>query len=190
MSKYNMYIEDVSVEAVFNRLGGVEGARQFLCGNVVITPVRHTIDLGKQPRLPFDRAEAAKHEGEGIVEIEQRSDYNLYLGDKKVELFLSERQKGDKTIIGHELRKELASEPMLNAKVLDYLLANTHLIPKEWKVDKFGPRYIFFWGTICHYCLDLVYVRYLYFRRGEWTWRCAWLGDIWGVSFPVARLAS
>lgn len=30
MSKYNVYIEDVSVEAVFNKLGGVEGARRFL----------------------------------------------------------------------------------------------------------------------------------------------------------------
>lgn len=30
MSKYNVYVEDVSVEAVFNKLGGVEGARRFL----------------------------------------------------------------------------------------------------------------------------------------------------------------
>lgn len=30
MAKYNLYVEDVSVEAVFNKLGGVEGAKRFL----------------------------------------------------------------------------------------------------------------------------------------------------------------
>ena len=30
---------------------------------------KHTIDLAKTPRLPFDNAEGVKHEGEGIVEI-------------------------------------------------------------------------------------------------------------------------
>ncbi len=28
--KYNVYLEDVSVEAVFNKLGGVGGAKRFL----------------------------------------------------------------------------------------------------------------------------------------------------------------
>lgn len=36
MSKYNVYVEDVSLEAVFNKLGGVEGARRFLSGVVEI----------------------------------------------------------------------------------------------------------------------------------------------------------
>ncbi|MDP3901700.1 MAG: hypothetical protein Q8Q37_01845 [bacterium] len=36
MSKYNLYIEDVSVEAVFNKLGGVDGAKQLLSGELVI----------------------------------------------------------------------------------------------------------------------------------------------------------
>lgn len=38
MSKYNVYVEDVSVEAVFNRLGGVEGARAFLRGELKLAP--------------------------------------------------------------------------------------------------------------------------------------------------------
>lgn len=37
MSKYNVYVEDVSVEAVFNKLGGVEGARRFLAGELILT---------------------------------------------------------------------------------------------------------------------------------------------------------
>ena len=123
MSKYNVYVEDVSVEAVFNRLGGVEGARQLLRGNVEITVVKHTVDLGAAPRLPFDTAEVVKHEGEGVVEIELRSDDNLYIDGKKVVLYLSEGQKGDKRIVGHELRQELESgeQVLLNSNVLDYL---------------------------------------------------------------------
>ena len=39
MSKYNMYIEDVSVEAAFNKLGGIEGARAFLRNDQKFTPV-------------------------------------------------------------------------------------------------------------------------------------------------------
>lgn len=37
MSKYNIYVEDVSVEAVFNRLGGVEGARRLLRGELMVS---------------------------------------------------------------------------------------------------------------------------------------------------------
>lgn len=34
MSKYNVYVGDVSVEAIFNILGGIEGAKRLLCGEV------------------------------------------------------------------------------------------------------------------------------------------------------------
>jgi hypothetical protein len=34
--KYNVYIEDVSVEAVFNKLGGVGGAKRFLADELLL----------------------------------------------------------------------------------------------------------------------------------------------------------
>src|SRR3989338_1602851 len=34
--KYNVYLEDVSVEAVFNKLGGVSGAKRFLADELVL----------------------------------------------------------------------------------------------------------------------------------------------------------
>ena len=37
MGKYSLYIDDVSVEAVFNKLGGVEGAKRFLRGELVVS---------------------------------------------------------------------------------------------------------------------------------------------------------
>ncbi len=36
MSKYKITVEGVSVEALFNRIGGVEGARRFLRGELVL----------------------------------------------------------------------------------------------------------------------------------------------------------
>ncbi len=39
--KYNLYVEDVSVEAVFDKLGGVDGARRFLRNEpIVFEPAR------------------------------------------------------------------------------------------------------------------------------------------------------
>ncbi len=40
MSKYNLKIGDVSVEAVFNKLGGVTGARRFLSGELELVEVK------------------------------------------------------------------------------------------------------------------------------------------------------
>jgi hypothetical protein len=36
MAKYNFYIEDVSVEAVFNKLGGVSGAKLLLADKLIV----------------------------------------------------------------------------------------------------------------------------------------------------------
>ena len=70
----------------------------------VVIEQKHTIDLAKPPQLPFKGAEVVKHEGKGVVKLELRSDDNLYIDGKKVVLHLSERQMGDKAVVGHELR--------------------------------------------------------------------------------------
>jgi len=76
-----------TIEAIVNKLGGMEGVEAFLSGNVKITVVKHTIDLGKAPQLPFDNAEVVKHEseinGKKVVEIELRSDDQLYIDGRK-----------------------------------------------------------------------------------------------------------
>ena len=82
---------------------------------------------------------------------------------KQVEFFLASGQKDGKVIEGNKLRKELAEKSVMNANVLDYLLAHPELIPDGWKTDGNGnTRYIFFWGTVyrdrggdlCVRCLD------------------------------------
>lgn len=39
MAKYNLYVEDVSIEAILNKLGGVEGARRFLRDELTLSEV-------------------------------------------------------------------------------------------------------------------------------------------------------
>lgn len=166
----------------------------FLRGNVTITVIKHTIDLAKPPQLPFDNAEVVKHEGKGIVEIELRSDDNLYIDGKKVVLHLSERQTGDKRVVGHELRKELedGKQVLLNSNVLDYLYDHPELFPEHWKKDGNGEtRYIFFWGSIFRGPSggDLC-VRCLCWGDGRLDRSCSGLGSGWDRQDPSASLAS
>ncbi|MFA6604182.1 MAG: hypothetical protein WCT10_05120 [Patescibacteria group bacterium] len=109
----------------------------------------------------------------------------------KVAFHLDDAQKKD-AIVGNDLKKKLTTGIMVyGAQVLDYLLANTNLIPESWKTDEQGrTRYIYFWGTIyrdsrgrpCVRCLDL-YV-------GRWGWDCCWLCGDFGGQRPAAVFAS
>jgi hypothetical protein len=94
----------------------------------------------------------------------------------RVELYVDDTQKNG-NVDGFMLRKSLRGKPILNANVLDFLLANPRLIPEDWKKDELGkPRRIFFFGTI--YCRpnDDLYVRYLCFDGEKWGWGVHWLG--------------
>jgi len=187
-----------TIEAIVNKLGGMEGVEAFLSGNVKITVVKHTIDLGKAPQLPFDNAEVVKHEseinGKKVVEIELRSDDQLYIDGKKVVLHLSERQMGDKRIVGHELREELESgeQVLLNSNVLDYLYDHPELFPEHWKKDENDEtRYIFFWGSIFRLpSFGNLFVRGLYWSDGGLDRRYGWLGFDWYRRRPSASVAS
>lgn len=100
----------------------------------------------------------------------------------KVRLHLDPGQQNGKCE-GNKLRKALKSQPVLNACVLDWLLAHPELIPEEWK-----DEYIYFWGTI--YRNGDLCVRYLYWDGGAWGWTFGWLGcDCYGND-PAAVSAS
>jgi hypothetical protein len=105
----------------------------------------------------------------------------------KVKLYLSKKQKGEKCIVGNDLRKELASQPVLNANLLDYLLKpeNQHLIPEDWK-----GKYIFFWGTIYRHSSDDLCVRCLDWDGDRWYWGFDWLVVSFDSSGPALVLAS
>ena len=158
-------------------------------GTHEIRALEHALDLTTTPALPFSRAEIIEHNGTGVVRLERRGD-NLYLDGKKVELHLSPKQKKGR-IGGHDLRTYLEGRPVLNAAVLDYLLAHPELIPESWKRDEAdNTRYIFFWGTIYRGADGNLYVRFLCWSGGRWVSDCSWLVSDWRANCLSAVLAS
>lgn len=147
----------------------------FLKGLAKIEIVRHIIDLDANPFLPKDWKGVAEHRKGGQFEW----------SPEKVLLYLSENQQNGKYIVGNELRKELANKPVLNANVLDYLLAHPELIPEEWK-----GKAVFFWGTIYRRSDDHLVVRCLDWDGERWHWSYNWLDRSFHGRNPAASLAS
>jgi len=102
-----------------------------------------------------------------------------------MKLYLAKSQRPGKLVEGTKLRKELEGQPILNACVLDYLLAHPELIPEEWK-----GKTVLFWGTIYHDLHDNLVVRYLYWEDNGWCWKIRWLGGCFSGSNPAAVLAA
>jgi len=96
--------------------------RKVLLGHASIVAIEHIIDLDADPFVP---------EGWKAEEHQKGGQFNW--DASKVSLYLSDAQKSGKCIEGNKLREELAGKPVLNANVLDYLLANPHLLPRSGK---------------------------------------------------------
>lgn len=180
-------------EALINKVGGLDAAKRILSGAVkmVLEVVKHILDLSADPFIPENwKLEPGNHlKGKKEVELVRQGD-DLYLDGKKLTFFLSTEQVGGKRIQGHKLRKELGDSKILNANVLDYLLAHPELIPDSWKKDENGnTRFIYFWGTIYSGSFGSPYVRCLCWSGNRWGWGYGWLGDDWSSSGP-AVLAS
>lgn len=141
---------------------------------------RRIIDYDVTPYIP-DGWKIEEHKKGGEIEFDA----------SRITLHLDEGQKDGRTIVGNELRKRLADKPVLNACVLDHLLANTNLIPEAWKTNEDGStRYTFFWGTIYRDEDGDLCVRCLYWGDGQWYWCSNWLDREWDAEDPAAILAS
>ncbi len=99
-------------------------------------------------------------------------------------LHLSKNQQNGKIIWGHELRKELETQPVLNANLLDFYLVYPELIPEEWK-----GKLVFFWGTIYRDSDDFLCVRCLRWRGDRWDWSRHHIDSDWSSSYPAVLLA-
>ncbi|MBI5420985.1 MAG: hypothetical protein HZA35_01590 [Parcubacteria group bacterium] len=142
--------------------------------------IEHLIDFDANPHVP-----------NGWSVVEHKKGGILKWDPAKVKFHLSRNQRGNKSIVGNELRKELEKQPVYNANMLDFLYAKQELIPEEWKKDENGNiRFIYFWGTIYRDSDGFLYVRYLCFRGGQWDWRYRWLDDDWRSRFPALVSAS
>lgn len=155
----------------------VEGAAEIVpkkhIAEIVPVPEKHIIDCDADPFLPAGWS-VEQHVKTGQMEWDPA----------KVALFLAEEQKIG-SIKGDKLRELLAGKPVMNANVLDDLLANPHLIPEEWK-----SNLVFFWSTIYRNSGVFLCVRCLGWYGGRWYWSCRWLGHRWFGLGPAAVLAS
>lgn len=149
------------------------------------------VNLDAPPKLPFEGAIVEANTGGGWVEVKNRKD-KLYQDGCEIGLYLSERQKDGQVIKGHELRKKVSGKPVLHPNVLDALFEHQHLIPENWKKDENGKiRFIFFWAVIFRDSDDgRLYVRFFYFRDGQWRRYFRWLDRGWRDDSPAALLAS
>ena len=111
---------------------------------------------------------------------------DLVFDPAKVTPYFSERQKNGKAIVGNDLRKELDGKPLLTARVLDYLLVNTHLIPESWKKNEKGAMlYHLFWGTLYDDSNGRLFVRFLCCDDDVWCWGYRSLGANFGSRDPA-----
>ncbi len=188
VTKLKQYGNLAGIKSVLNGTAKIKPVGEDATRTITINDTTIAVNLGAAPNLPFNGAEIEKHVG-GWSILEKRAD-GLYLDRKKVVLFLSKRQKNGKWLKGYELREKLTGKPVLDANILDALLANQHLI-EDWKKDENGNTlHVFFWGTIYRDPSDDLFVRFLYFSVGEWLSGYYWLGSVWSVSNPAAVHAS
>ena len=155
-------------------------------------PIRIKANLDADPSLPFDGAvfegkEGAKHVRQGKVELEYRPDEDeLYVNGRKLVPFVSELQKGGKTVQGYTLQAEVDANNPTNATLADVLYEHQEFIPKKFRDD----RVWFFWGTVFSVSVGLLYVRCLVWDDVQWRRDCSWQGDVWVELLPSASLAS
>lgn len=149
--------------------------RKVQLGLSEIKPNPLAIDCDADPLLPNRGWRVEEHRKCGVIVWDSA----------KVGLYLSKHQKGDESIEGNKLRKELVDKFVLNANVLDYLLAHPDLIPGDWR----GTA-IFFWGTIYGDSFSNRYVRCLRWDGRRWGQDHSWLGSAFCSRYGPAVVAS
>ncbi len=138
---------------------------------LVVHDNRRIIDCDAEPTVP----EMAKEILEmGFFVKSHQKNGQLVWDPRKISLVESKTQKEDskrnERLLSFWFSPEEFRGQVLNANVLDYLLANPELIPESWKKE--GA--IYFWGTIFavgkkdEFNLDMV--RILEYSKGEKKW--------------------
>lgn len=164
---------DIAQEIIDNPQAAGREFTRFLQNRGCVHIVgNHVIDCDAAPFVP-----------KGWRVEEHQKGGQLSWDASKVKL-LVKLNEGESYVGGHELRKRLKDEPVLNANVLDHLLAYPELIPEEWK-----SGLVFFWGTIYRGSGDRLYVRCLSWHGRRWNWLRRWLDYGWNVYNPAASLA-
>lgn len=171
---------------LLNMIGGIDGMNQILRGNAKVVIVRHIVNSTINPAKNMESYdwEIEKHNGEGEFELDP----------SRLKLYVSEEQRNGKYITGSNLRKELEGNKdlvLMNACVLDYLLAHPDIIPESWKTDGKGEApCICFWGTIYLRSGGDLVVQYLRWCGAGWYRSYHYVSHThWSSRHPAAILA-
>ena len=144
------------------------------------TATEHIVDCDADPNMLDGYFEKV---------IEHKKMGRLTLDFSKIRLYVPPNYK-EYEMCGRLWEKELRSEPVLNANVLDYLIAHPEIIPDEWKRNKDGFRlYIFFWGTV-YFDGNHYNVRFLGYddENKKWVDSLVWLDAAPDSRSPAAML--
>lgn len=185
----------VELKAAFRRAGFNNAQIKRLCEGDIMSQVKllvcdkeeiqqaiKTINCSLEPSIPGGWHIRSEDQLPGRV-----TEPNLIWDPTRACFWLSDKQTEGGVSTIKELIFKLKNEPVLPVNVLDFLLANPHLIPNEWKQDKQGRiRYTYFWGTIYR---DMNYdlcVRCLHWRDNQWRTGYGWRGVTWNEQTPAA----
>lgn len=162
------------------KLPDIETFRALVEGRARVEVQKYVIDFDKPSNICngweiLPDSEQLPKRMKGVMEYELA----------KVVLHLDPSQKEGKAIKGNKLRENLEDVPVYGVQLLDFYLANQHLIPLGWK-----GKNVFFWGTIYRNSTGSLCVRYLCWCDDRWDWRCVWLVYDWNNCSPAARCAS
>ncbi len=161
-------------------LPDIETFRALAEGRAKVEVLKYVVDFNKLPSVPDGWTILPDDE-----QLPNRIKGQLEFDAKKIALHLDKGQKDGKVIEGNKLRNKLKDVPVYGAQLLDFYLANPHLIPEEWK-----GKAVFFWGTIYRRADGRLFVRCLCWSGAGWGWICLWLGLGWDGDDPAARCAS
>ena len=174
-----------TMEAIVNKLGGMDGVDRFLRNELVVQPQvkvqvianNYTIDLDAPPMIPSGWSVAKNSDGTPC----HTKGGKVQFRPDMVDLYFSDEQKVGGLIRGNKLRQLLKGKNPYNANLLDFYLAHLELIPESWK-----GKSVFFWGTIYRDADGNLYVRCLFWHGDGWSWGCRWLSYYWGSCSPAA----
>lgn len=190
--KYNLYLEDVSVEAVFNKLGGVAGAKRFLADELVLSEVPKPepppepvfdflvrVDRSVKPSYPdwFKKLENPELECSGPAE------YDLQTA---VQQWLHDDQKNG-VVVGNTIHKHLKKDNGLASclNLQDGLAIQAKGIAVFRKL--FAGKVVFLWGSVVQNRYDSLNVPYLCEVGGGVVVDWYWLDLDWSSRSPALR---
>ncbi len=133
--------------------------------------LRMEIDLDAAPTSSYGTGVSLKkHVRLGVMSvIEKRACGGVYINDRKLTLYQSERQSKGETISACDLLLEVESLLVCNATLNNFFKAHPDFVPEEWKrKDAHGtPVSIGFFGT--EFVLEAGHERPLLVSFGWWN---------------------